>query len=235
MGPRGRARLREVVPGDLSRWIGIRQSRSNFGGLTVVGGAPPAHDGEVVGARTGAGYRGFEVTRVGQDRWEGSGELTGGVSATRPRLGARERWGESSGRVMVTPARNPGHREGELGVLRLGLASARVGGCYGPTQGYGVRLNWPVTVWGAVNRRGWTLARPNWLRSGGNKENQARERVPHLGTERGMAWRSFWQAGRPMSHLDLRDKVGCVSYVRQRRTTHIMTKCIEINVTNIIT
>jgi hypothetical protein len=68
MGPRGRARLREVVPGDLSRWIGIRQSRSNFGGLTVVGGAPPAHDGEVVGARTGAGYRGFEVTRVGQDR-----------------------------------------------------------------------------------------------------------------------------------------------------------------------
>jgi hypothetical protein len=37
-----------------------------------------------------------------------------------------------------------------------------------------------------------------------------------------------------VSHLDLRGKVGCVSYVRQRRTTHIMTKCIEINVTNII-
>jgi hypothetical protein len=38
-----------------------------------------------------------------------------------------------------------------------------------------------------------------------------------------------------VSHPDLRDKVGCVSYVRQRRTTHIMTKRIEINVTNIIT
>jgi hypothetical protein len=38
-----------------------------------------------------------------------------------------------------------------------------------------------------------------------------------------------------MSHPDLRDKVGCVLYVRQRRTIHIMTKCIEINVTNIIT
>jgi hypothetical protein len=38
-----------------------------------------------------------------------------------------------------------------------------------------------------------------------------------------------------MSHPDLRDKAECVPYVRQRRTIHIMTKCIEINVTNIIT
>jgi hypothetical protein len=37
-----------------------------------------------------------------------------------------------------------------------------------------------------------------------------------------------------VSHRDLRDKTECVSYVWQRRTTHIMTKCIEINVTNII-
>jgi hypothetical protein len=37
-----------------------------------------------------------------------------------------------------------------------------------------------------------------------------------------------------MSHPDLRDKVGCVSYVRQRRTSYIMTKRIEINVTSII-
>jgi hypothetical protein len=37
-----------------------------------------------------------------------------------------------------------------------------------------------------------------------------------------------------VSHPDLMDKAGCVSYVRQRRTSHIMTKCIEINVTNII-
>jgi hypothetical protein len=37
-----------------------------------------------------------------------------------------------------------------------------------------------------------------------------------------------------MSHPDLRGKAGCVSYVRQRRTSHIMTKCIGINDTNII-
>jgi hypothetical protein len=37
-----------------------------------------------------------------------------------------------------------------------------------------------------------------------------------------------------LSHPDLRDKAGCVSYVCQRRTSHIMTKYIEINVTNII-
>ena len=37
-----------------------------------------------------------------------------------------------------------------------------------------------------------------------------------------------------VSHQVLRDKSGCVSYVRQRRTTHIMIKCIEVNVTNII-
>jgi CRISPR/Cas system-associated endoribonuclease Cas2 len=38
-----------------------------------------------------------------------------------------------------------------------------------------------------------------------------------------------------LSHPDLRGKPGCVLYVRQRRKTHIMTKCIEINVTNFIT
>jgi hypothetical protein len=37
-----------------------------------------------------------------------------------------------------------------------------------------------------------------------------------------------------MSHPDLRDKAGCVSYVRQGRTTHIITECIEINVINVI-
>jgi hypothetical protein len=31
-----------------------------------------------------------------------------------------------------------------------------------------------------------------------------------------------------------RGKAGCASYVCQRRTSHIITKCIEINVTNII-
>jgi hypothetical protein len=37
-----------------------------------------------------------------------------------------------------------------------------------------------------------------------------------------------------LSHPDLKDKVGCVPYVRQGITTHIITECIEINVINII-
>jgi hypothetical protein len=41
-------------------------------------------------------------------------------------------------------------------------------------------------------------------------------------------------AGTLVSHLDLRNKAGCISFVRQGRTTHIITECIEINVTNII-
>jgi hypothetical protein len=39
---------------------------------------------------------------------------------------------------------------------------------------------------------------------------------------------------RRLSHPDLKNKAGYVSYVRQRRISHIMTKCIEINVTNTI-
>jgi hypothetical protein len=35
-------------------------------------------------------------------------------------------------------------------------------------------------------------------------------------------------------HPDLRDKSECISYVRQERTTHIITECIEINVINIM-
>jgi hypothetical protein len=37
-----------------------------------------------------------------------------------------------------------------------------------------------------------------------------------------------------VSHPDLKDKARCVSYVRQGRTTHIITECIGINVINII-
>jgi hypothetical protein len=40
--------------------------------------------------------------------------------------------------------------------------------------------------------------------------------------------------GEDLSHPDLMDKAGCVSYVCQGRTTHIITECIEINVINII-
>jgi hypothetical protein len=38
-----------------------------------------------------------------------------------------------------------------------------------------------------------------------------------------------------LSHPDLRDKPGCVSYVCQTRSTHIMTEGIETNVTDFIT
>jgi hypothetical protein len=45
-------------------------------------------------------------------------------------------------------------------------------------------------------------------------------------------WARGWTG--PVSHPDLRDKAGCVSYVRQRRTSHIMIKHIKVNVTSII-
>jgi hypothetical protein len=48
-------------------------------------------------------------------------------------------------------------------------------------------------------------------------------------------WEGSFIVKKKMSHPDLRDKAECVSYVCQRRTSHIMTKCIEINVTFIIT
>jgi hypothetical protein len=116
--------------------------------LTAAGGAAPAHGGEVAGAGAGAGYRGSEVTGVGQDRREGPRELAGGVPATRPRPKAGERQRESSGRVGITPARNPSRGEGESGTLRLGLAPAREGECYGPTRGLGMGPNWPDTTQG---------------------------------------------------------------------------------------
>jgi hypothetical protein len=75
--------------------------------LTAAVGAAPTHDGEVVGARAGIGYRGFKVTGFGQDRREGPDELAGGVLATGPIARARERWRDSSSRFRVTPARIP--------------------------------------------------------------------------------------------------------------------------------
>jgi hypothetical protein len=61
---------------------------------------------------------------------------------------------------------------------------------------------------GAANRRGQTPARPNWIRQGGNKMKQARERVPHLGTLLEMAWLSLWRAGRPVAWSWISGKQG---------------------------
>jgi hypothetical protein len=105
--------------------------------LTAAGGAAPTHGGEVAGAGVGAGSRGSKVTTVGQDQRDGPDKLAGRVPAMRLRPGARERRRESSRWVGVTLARNLGRGDGESSVLRLGLAPAREGECYRPTQGPG--------------------------------------------------------------------------------------------------
>jgi hypothetical protein len=94
----------------------------------------------------GVGYRGFEVTGVRYDRREGLDELTGGIPATRLESETREQRRGSSWQVGVTPARNPERGEGQSGALRLGLVLARLGECYGPTQGHGMGPNWQATA-----------------------------------------------------------------------------------------
>jgi hypothetical protein len=64
-----------------------------------------------------------------------------------------------------------------------------------------------------------------------------------VGTQRTMLTRGAMELHRSaakgearaqLSHPDLKDEIGCVWYVRQIRTPQIMTKCIEINVINVI-
>jgi hypothetical protein len=50
---------------------------------------------------------------------------------------------------------------------------------------------------GAVSKRGRKPARTNWLQMGANRENQAHERMSHLGAELGVAWRGLRRARRP--------------------------------------
>jgi hypothetical protein len=146
MGPKGWARLREAVSEDLDHTIEIGQLRSMPGRLRLRVAPLLLLGDEVAGARAGVGYRGSEVTGVGQDRREGPDKLTGGIPATRPGPETRERWRESSGWVEVTPASNPDRGEGQSGALRLRLASTRVGKCYGPTQRHDTGPIWPDTV-----------------------------------------------------------------------------------------
>ena len=81
-------------------------------GLTAVGGATLAYDGEVTRAGVGLAYSGFEVAGVGQDRRGEPVEHTGGVLATKP----GQRWENGGGRALdgsgVTLARNLGRGEG---------------------------------------------------------------------------------------------------------------------------
>jgi hypothetical protein len=65
----------------------------------------------------------------------------------RTGLGVREWRRKCSRQVEVTQASNPGRGEGELGVLRLGLALVREGEHYGPNQERGEGLNRLGVVW----------------------------------------------------------------------------------------
>jgi hypothetical protein len=91
----------------------------------TVTGAAPIHD-----ARVSRNWRG------------GLSELTSGAPATRTGPEVRERRRECTGRVGITPARNPSHRERGSGALKLELAPAREGEHYGPQQGLRTRPIW---------------------------------------------------------------------------------------------
>jgi hypothetical protein len=71
MEPKGWARLREAVSGDLDRAIEIGWLRSTQGGLWLRAASLLLIGGEVTGAGAGVDYRGFEVIGVGQDQREG--------------------------------------------------------------------------------------------------------------------------------------------------------------------
>jgi hypothetical protein len=86
-----------------------------------------------------------------------------------------QRWenggGRASGGSGLTPVRNPGRGERQSSAIGLGLALVAVGECYGLTPGHGTGLSWLDTVRGTASKRSRTPVRPNWLRSGANKEN----------------------------------------------------------------
>jgi hypothetical protein len=64
-------------------------------------------------------------------------------------------------------------------------------------SGHRAGLSWLDIAWGAASRHSRNPVRPNWLRSGANKENEARGRMSHLRTELGVAWRDLWRVGWP--------------------------------------
>jgi hypothetical protein len=72
----------------------------------AVGGAAPAHGGEVVGVGASAGYGGSRVAGAGHKRRERLGELT------RPRSERGEQRRKGSGRVGASLMRNRGRGEG---------------------------------------------------------------------------------------------------------------------------
>jgi hypothetical protein len=104
--------MREAVSRDLSRAIEIGRGRSKPGRVHGYGGAAPSRGGEVAGDGAGASYGGSGVAGAGQKQRGRRGELTGGVSATRPRSERGEWLREDSGRVGVTPVRDSGREEG---------------------------------------------------------------------------------------------------------------------------
>jgi hypothetical protein len=67
--------------------------------------------------------------------------------AVRTRPGTRERRREFSGRVEITPVRNPSRGDGESGVLRLGLALVRGEIHLGLRHGHWTGLNRLSVAW----------------------------------------------------------------------------------------
>jgi hypothetical protein len=104
---------------------------------------------------------------------------------------------ESSGRVRGNSSEESRSRGKAIECDRARSSSDGVRECYGPTPGHRTGLSWSDIAWGTVSKRSQTPVRPNWLRSGANKENRAREHVSHIGTELGVVWRGFRRAGWP--------------------------------------
>jgi hypothetical protein len=111
--------------------------------------------------------------------------ITGRAPAARmrPETGERRRGGASSG------SGNFGEeyrlRGGGFGHAKAWTGFDRVRGTLQTNTGAQSEAKSARHREDAANRCYRTPARPNWLRPGGNKVNQAHERVPHLGTELG--------------------------------------------------
>jgi hypothetical protein len=165
----------EMVPGDPDHVIKIERLRSNARGsrprlallLLMMVRSPELGLVQAIGAS-----RSPDLART--DEKDPANSLVGFGHGTDTR--ARERWRDSSRRVGVTPARNPGRREGESGALRLGLAPVRQGECHGLTQGLETGPIWPGTARG---RRGCAAE----LRQGRNSHDKAELKETEHGSE----------------------------------------------------
>jgi hypothetical protein len=172
-----------------SRLDGGDQSQE---GWLAAGGAAPLHDGEVVRVGAGACYGGSGVARV----------LLVCSHETRVREG------RTAGKRLWAGRNNSGEEFRPLGEeIDRDRARSRFngGGVWanaGALDGVGLAGHRA----GAASKRCRTPAKPKWLKAGANRENQARERMSHLGAELEVAWRGLQRARRPTRHARVSDK-----------------------------